>query len=85
MFPIKQTGHSSDKLLDISQNIERKAKMPHDVILVFDVIKPNDIGKITSPLNEVQHILFYSLSNGNRYQFFLHCCIVVHGLSLNNL
>ena len=54
------TGTSSDKLHDISRHTKRKANTPHDVI--FDVIKPNDAGKIACPLNIVQHIFMDSLS-----------------------
>ena len=52
--------NSNDKLHDISWYTKRKAKMPHDVI--FDVIKPNDAGKIECLLNVVQHIFIDSLS-----------------------
>ena len=34
--------------------------MPHGVI--FDVIKPNNIGKIACPLNVIQHIFIDSFS-----------------------
>ena len=54
------TGTSNDKLHDISRYGIRNANTPHDII--FDVIKPNDAGKIACPLNIVQHIFIVSHS-----------------------
>ena len=56
------TGTSNDKLHvhDISWYTKMNANTPYDII--FNVIKPNDAGKIACPLNIVQHIFIDSLS-----------------------
>ena len=44
----------------ISRYTKKNANTPHDVI--FDVIKPNDAGKIACPVNIFQDIFNDSLS-----------------------
>ena len=56
------TGTSNDNLHDILRYRKRNVNSPHYVI--FDVIKPNDAGKIACPLNIVEHIFIDSLSVG---------------------
>ena len=54
------TGNWNDKLHNISRYAKRNDNMPHDVI--FDVIKPNDAGKMACPMNIVQHVFIDFLS-----------------------
>ena len=56
----------------VSRYTKRNDNTPHDVI--FDVIKPNDAGKIACPMNRVQHIFNDSLSVSMDINLF---CIVV--------
>ena len=54
------TVNLNGKLHDISRYAKRNDNTPHDVI--FDVIKPNDAGKMACPMNIVQHIFIDFLS-----------------------
>ena len=54
------TRNLNDKLHDISWFAKRNDNTPHDVI--FDVIKPNDAGKMACPMNIVQRVFIDFLS-----------------------
>ena len=74
------TGNLNNKLHDISWYAKSNDNTPHDVI--FDVIKPNDAGKMACLMNKVQHIFIDFLSVRMEIdQFCLHCCRIMHCLS----
>ena len=51
----------------------------------FDVNKPNDVRKMTSPLNVGQDIFIDTfLDWKHKYQFSLHYCTIMHDLYHSN-